>query len=278
MEGSDAPDHLHVTSQGTTQIRVRHTVEGQAYEHFFDRAMVDEIWLKAGAGDDVFVNDTNIPSRAYGGSGADKLIGGSSDDRLYGGENDESYDLIFGRGGNDWLEGEGGNDHLVGGSGEDRLYGGRGSDVLRGGSGADHLYGGNHTDFLFGGSDDDWLYGESGKDVLEGGVGKDHVNGGADEDRALLGPLDVVYYESSGNANASDVVSGLWLTSDDASGAGNCGCPNEKQDPGEDSEVELEPGAIVANDITGSYLTTHLQLRGDDGGSNHDGDEDPLRY
>ncbi len=64
-----------------------------------------------GSGDDVFVNNTNVESVAYGGvaSGNDTLVGGFSYNLLKGGN---GQDTIFGRGFYNDLAGNGGNDRL----------------------------------------------------------------------------------------------------------------------------------------------------------------------
>ena len=57
--------------------------------------------------DDLFVNQTAVPTKGYGGAGDDDLVGGSGADSLDGGA------------GADVLEGRGGNDSLTGGTGND---------------------------------------------------------------------------------------------------------------------------------------------------------------
>ncbi len=75
----------------------------------FDLSGVQGIVFDGQAGDDTFVNDTDLPSVALGGSGDDILIGGSASDVLYGGA------------GNDLLYGNAGADVLLGGAGDNSL-------------------------------------------------------------------------------------------------------------------------------------------------------------
>jgi hypothetical protein len=75
----------------------------------FQRAQVRQIVFQGGAGNDRFLNQTDIPCTANGGAGNDYLMGGSGNDVLIGGP------------GNDTLIGGGGVDQLVGGPGKNKL-------------------------------------------------------------------------------------------------------------------------------------------------------------
>ena len=71
---------------------------------------LSRIIFNAGNGNDLLVNDSDIPVIARGGNGDDLLLGGSDNDVLGGGM---------------------GNDLLLGGGGEDLLLAGPGDDVVR---------------------------------------------------------------------------------------------------------------------------------------------------
>ena len=88
-------------------------------------AQVDRVVFHGMAGNDYFLNYTNLPSTAYGGPGRDKLIGGKSSDVFFGGRDDDD------------LHGKEGNDVIRGDEGSDSIYGGPGSDFLDGGIGYD---------------------------------------------------------------------------------------------------------------------------------------------
>lgn len=77
------------------------------------------------SGNDYFINDTNLPSLAYGYKGGDVFLGGTNSDEFHGGA------------GNDHLDGRNGNDTVLGGKGDDVLNGGRDRDVVKGGAGFD---------------------------------------------------------------------------------------------------------------------------------------------
>ncbi len=123
---------------------------------------IHEIVFHGSSQSDTFINNTNIPSLAYGKEGDDTLIGGQAEDWLYGHEGD---DELRGRRGPDKLYGDIGSDDLFGGSGRDELWGDIGSDDLFGGAGPDFLHvkkepvGMTNTNLLCGGN---------GPDVLEG--------------------------------------------------------------------------------------------------------------
>jgi Ca2+-binding RTX toxin-like protein len=98
-------------------------------ESTFSVADVQRIVFSGHAGNDTFINNNSIVSRAHGDGGNDRLWGGSGADDLYG---DEGSDEIRGRGGNDVLYGGAGNDVLIGGTDAaiDQLDGGTGADTF----------------------------------------------------------------------------------------------------------------------------------------------------
>jgi hypothetical protein len=91
----------------------------------FPAGAVQRVEFYGGAGDDVFINNTSLPSVAWGGEGNDTLRGGAGEDTLYGGFGD---DILYGGAGDDTLFGEDGDDGLFGGLGTNTLYGGNGDD------------------------------------------------------------------------------------------------------------------------------------------------------
>jgi len=202
ITGSGKDDAVEVSETPGNRITVRVQTGSKTKEKVFDHSKVNKIRFGGGEGDDVFVNNTSIRSKAYGGIGNDLIIGGTARDHLYGGWGD---DMLFGGGaddvlkgsfGNDVLDGQKGNDELFGGwgrdelyggAGKDKLYGSRGSDLLSGGSSRDHLEGGSGDDVLLGGSGGDKLYGNAGRDILKGGSGKDKLRGGRGRDRLYGG-------------------------------------------------------------------------------------------
>jgi len=90
----------------------------------FPVAEVKAVEFRGGPGDDLFVNNTPIPSYAAGEEGNDVLIGGSNVDVLYG---DAGNDWLIGHDGDDALSGDGHLDTLLGGNGHDWLI--RGADT-----------------------------------------------------------------------------------------------------------------------------------------------------
>ena len=69
VEGSPSVDAVHITTESTDQIRVRHG--GQI--EVFESEQVNEIQFRGKGGNDWFRNDTDVPSRAYGQGGDDIL-------------------------------------------------------------------------------------------------------------------------------------------------------------------------------------------------------------
>ena len=151
----------------------------RTFSESYAASEVNRIVFRGRSGDDVFVNDTDVSSRAIGGSGNDVLTGGGGNDALLGGGGD---DVLNGRGGRDNLRGGGGNDQLDGGDGNDRLRGHRGDDALNGGDGNDFLDGATGNDVLNGGSGNDRLRAQRGDDTADGGAGNDRITGGRGSD------------------------------------------------------------------------------------------------
>jgi Ca2+-binding RTX toxin-like protein len=149
------------------------TLNGQTTT--FDRNKVRGIVFRGEAGDDSFVNNTSIASRAFGGSGNDSLTGGSGNDDLQGQAGD---DRLAGGAGNDNLNGGDGDDSLQGGDGNDVEHGGRGDDSLSGANGNDRLFGDDGADHELGDAGDDSIFGGGGNDRIDGGAGRDWIAGG----------------------------------------------------------------------------------------------------
>ena len=118
---------------------------------YFTKSNVKSIEFYGRGGDDEFVNNFSVETRAWGGSGNDYLEGADENDVLYGDS------------GNDTLRGYGANDRLYGGEGNDSLYGGEGVDGLYGGLGDDSLYG-------EGGADRFLVYAGSGEQKDASGI------------------------------------------------------------------------------------------------------------
>ena len=183
--GTPQADAAVASSDGTT---LTVTQSGFPTRTFQAQGVNSIIFVGLG-GDDFFINNTNIFSFAFGGSGNDTLTGGFGGDRLFGQQGD---DVVNGRAGNDFISGNFGNDRVIGGSGNDTLLGlagtnfllaGPGDDTVHGGVGRDIVRGGDGNDFLAGSSGDDEIFGEDGDDRIFGGAGRDFLRGGLDNDR-----------------------------------------------------------------------------------------------
>jgi Ca2+-binding RTX toxin-like protein len=136
----------------------------------FELDQVRAIIFNGNAGDDQFINRTNINLLAHGGPG---------NDTIYGGVN-----------GNAEIHGDGDNDTLIGTRVGNKIYGGPGEDVLFGLEG---------NDVLFGGPDQDILHGYEGADVMFGGTSADKLFGGPDPD-----------FVDGGRDFTPDVLGGEW--------------------------------------------------------------------
>jgi Ca2+-binding RTX toxin-like protein len=162
--------------------------------HRFAASDVKDIYFSGKAGDDVFVNRTELESTAYGNDGDDWLLGGSNVDVLRGGSGDDN---LRGFEGDDSLHGDWGNDKIYGHDGNDRILGWHGNDVLIGGDGDDYVSGYKGDDIIFGGEGDDVLKGHEGNDFLAGANGNDELYGWKGDDLLFAG-------------NGDDYVSGYW--------------------------------------------------------------------
>jgi Ca2+-binding RTX toxin-like protein len=88
--------------------------------------LVSALIIDAGGGNDTVLNQTRLPSVAYGRGGFD-FLDGQGDDKMDGGP------------GNDKILGQDGNDVLKGGTGNDKVYGGAGKDIVDCGPGKHDL-------------------------------------------------------------------------------------------------------------------------------------------
>lgn len=209
IQGTDDADHVKVKESGK-HIRVE--IGKDKFE--FAKQDVTSIRFDGEDGDDYFVNDTSLPSVAYGNRGNDRLVGGSGldrfhggpdDDELYGGDGDDELhgdwgdDLLDGGRGNDDLRGWYGDDTLNGGDGDDYLSGYKGDDEIHGGNGDDLIKGHEGNDRLFGDDGDDSIYGWTGDDLLDGGEGDDELSAWSGNDVVIGGDGDDVLKGHSGN-------------------------------------------------------------------------------
>jgi Ca2+-binding RTX toxin-like protein len=160
-----APQHqIHVIEDGA-YLRIEAKLElgnGQFQPWYEPLSGITSIEYHGTELRDIFVNKTNLPSKAFGYGGNDAFEGGTARDEFHGGD------------GNDDLRGGGGNDELFGDKDFDKLYGDEvGSRPSQ--WGADILHGGSETDELYGGGGRDTLYGDEGADFLDGGADPDTI-------------------------------------------------------------------------------------------------------
>ncbi len=156
IEGTTGNDQSNISVSGSDI-----TVSLNNISVSFPMSKVRGLIFKGLNGDDTFINNSSITSKAFGGNGNDTLVGGTATDQFFGGS------------GNDLLIGNSGNDSMSGESGDDRLSGSSGNDSLKGGSGSDDLNGGSGNDSLYGEDGDDRLTGDIGSDRVVGGRGRD---------------------------------------------------------------------------------------------------------
>jgi len=159
ISGTHKSDYIAIHNQLDLLI-----VSINGYRTTFDRLLVHTIVMSGGSGDDVLINNTELPATLRGGDGNDYLLGGMSTDEIAGGA------------GNDVAIGRGGDDNIVGGLGDDVLLGRGGEDYLDGGEGYDRIFGGKGHDTLRGTGGNDFLHGGRGDDKIYGGSGNDYVN------------------------------------------------------------------------------------------------------
>jgi uncharacterized protein YkwD len=154
IRGTAAADRATV-SVTATQVSV--TISGGARgSATFAASQVQSILFLGNAGNDRFLNYSNVAAWVFGGGGRDYFQGG---------------------GGDDYLDGSAGNDTLVGGAGNDVLRGWAGDDQLYGQDGNDQLFGGTGRNLLDGGTGADYYFSESSLDTVPAGVGGTSVDG-----------------------------------------------------------------------------------------------------
>ncbi len=161
IHGTVGDDNVSVSPD--TQDATKLDVAFNFHTYSFPLSGVKLIVFSGRGGDDLFVNNTSIPTHAAAGTGNSTLIGGSGNDLLVAGTGD---DLLIGGAGNDTLLGSRGNDTLVGGDGNDSLVAGAGHDLLQGGAGNDILISGLGKDTLDGGTGNDFAVNNNGSAVL----------------------------------------------------------------------------------------------------------------
>ena len=164
IEGTMEDDLVSVRRISGNRVRVIFNGESGIYSaNAFQR-----IRFLGRAGDDSFMNQTNISSAIYGHTGNDILLGGNGNNWIQGGDGD---DRIFGGDRNDLLQGRAGNDYINGGKRHDRIFGGEGDDLILGGPGDDFIRGYMGHDTIFGGNGDDRINGGQGNDDIDFGNG-----------------------------------------------------------------------------------------------------------
>ncbi len=176
IEGTNEIDRVNIDMVDENSISV--SLTGVATETF-PISLVNRIRFRALSGDDVFVNNTDIDSTAFGHDGNDRFVGGGGHNRFQGGDGDDT--LIGGRR-NDSIRGRDGNDTILGGPRHDRLFGGEGDDDIRGQHGRDVIVGNNGDDELSGGADNDRITGGDGMDLIAGNADNDRLFGGDGDD------------------------------------------------------------------------------------------------
>ena len=135
ITGNASADKVDVSYQSIQQqVKITHKQGSATQTQTFSAAAVTRLEFVGLAGNDTFVNQTGIATRADGGVGDDQLTGGTGNDTLIGGEGN---DKLFGKAGDDSLSGGLGNDSLVGDAGADMFEGHGGDDTLSGGDGGD---------------------------------------------------------------------------------------------------------------------------------------------
>jgi Ca2+-binding RTX toxin-like protein len=168
ITGTDGPDTVFVT-QAHGKINVIVAGPGGSVQTF-NKANVKTIFFDGRAGDDIFVNLTNVRAIALGGDGNDILVGGRNNDILIGGAGN---DILIGGRGNDFLEGDAGDDVLMGGPGNDMEFGEDGNDRFFDDHGRDEFHPGpgeNEIHDRF----DDRVFPEAGEDHVFDDHGMDN--------------------------------------------------------------------------------------------------------
>lgn len=229
VAGEQYANELTLTRDAATNELV--ATEANRPEQRFSTAGLDRISYRGTNHDDLFVNLTDIDTRAVGFAGNDNITTGGGEDRVIGGNGD---DIIRTGNGNDYAAGNQGDDQILEAAddGRDRFFGGPGADVIDsgigidfvsgnegddilrlgegndisfGGDGADEIFAGEGRDFVYGGSGDDMIHGEAGPDRLLGQSGADEIHGGAGDDSIVGGDeADMLF----GGFGADRVVGG----------------------------------------------------------------------
>ena len=197
IEGFNLPDHVVVSTLSDTELEVQ--VENGTTSAFALSDIVS-IEFNGRGGDDTFINQTNIPSRAAGNGGNDTLEGGTANDTFFGGGGDDTIrgnegdDILIGHFDNDTIEGGPGDDFIDGFFGDDIIRAGDGNDLVRGGEGADNIQLGAGEDRGFGEAGDDFIsvsdFFTTGSNFIDGGEGNDLLWGGRQEDLIIGGEGD----------------------------------------------------------------------------------------
>jgi hypothetical protein len=181
--GKDEAETIRVSVDGGRLV-----VHMEGAFRTFDASAVEGISINGFGGNDLIVNETDVPCTLVGGDGRDTLRGGGGDDQLRGQRGNDSLaggsggDIILGGGGADSISGNAGSDYIQGGSENDRLSGQGGRDTLFGAEGDDRIFGGASGDYLVGQEGNDQLFGEEGDDELQGNEGVDTLYGGDGND------------------------------------------------------------------------------------------------
>lgn len=213
VRGTDDADTVSLRDD---QSQLALVANGESYS--FHPSTVSRVAFFGLSGDDMFTNDTAIPSIALGGAGHDTLIGGEAADELLGdfayfeGFSLELADLNAVR--NQF--GELTADLRQGGDlNHDGIVDLLDLNVVRNGYGvplvAPHANLG--ADVLVGRGGDDALFGEAGDDQLDGGNGDDQVIGGSEADR-LNGGEGHDYIVGEQDENSLRNTSDIFLISD----------------------------------------------------------------
>jgi hypothetical protein len=125
ITGTKGNDNVQVSTSGN-QVAVNFDGKTTSYKS----TAIKEIVFNGGAGNDMFVNDTFIPSYARAGAGNDTLIGGTGNDTLVAGTGNDV--LVGGTGKNKLMGVKAGTAHAVSVSAKDTLSGIRTNDVMNG--------------------------------------------------------------------------------------------------------------------------------------------------
>lgn len=145
--GTEMNDQVVVSQlDNAIQVTVTDAANGNTLiNRSFAASAVKSVNIQCLGGDDLAINNTNIPSTMNGGRGNDQLFGGAARDIIFG---EMGHDLICGFAGNDLLHGGADDDAIFGEDGDDEILGGTGFNLLSGGLGLDSLNGQKETSNL----------------------------------------------------------------------------------------------------------------------------------